>query len=120
MDTTFVDRENVFGKLSRIFETHTYRDEGARPTEKDDDELLEGIMSEFESLDGEPPILFHSPRENKGGRVVEKSPGTHSMIDLSFNNNNNRPTPFDVWSSKQKDSSKGVKPVNKYGSINWQ
>lgn len=111
MDNSFVDRENVFGKLSRIFETHTYRDDGHGRPEREEDELLEGIMSEFESLDGDQPV-FHSPRETKGGKMIEKSPGAHSMVDLSFNNNNNnRPTPFDVWSSRQKDSNKGVKPV---------
>jgi hypothetical protein len=111
MDNSFVDRENVFGKLSRIFETHTYRNDGTRP-ERDEDELLEGIMCEFESLDGDQPVL-NSPRETRGGKMTGKSPGANSMMDLSFNNNNNnnRPTPFDVWSSRQKDSSKGVKPV---------
>lgn len=104
-DTTFIDRENVFGKLSRIFETHTYRDDG-KPSSIDEDDLLEGIMSEFglnESYDGDQRVANIS-----GNSPRTRSPARDSSINLSFSN---RPTPFDVWRSKQKDPHKGVKPV---------
>jgi len=93
--------ENVFGKLSRIFETNSYR-EAEGQTE---DDILEGIISEFglnESYDDDNQHPSRFDRVSNQYVIDDKMIGSFS---------NSRPTPFDVWSSKQKDSTKGIKPV---------
>jgi len=103
----------IFGKLSRIFETHAFSRDN-----NDDDEDLEGLLEDFDQA---PSFSYLSSMGGEKAITASPSKSLRGGTGSEIFSPNERPKPYEVWQKKhsRKLENQEAKPTPKLTGEQW-